>query len=178
MNGPSFASFRSLVSESASPTTLRFGPAGKRLASWKKNNPIDAQLLMKSGRSAELYLTAQKTPRQEEDEALVRRREQVLGLISREQNGLELVENKTIIKYVDQVLKVLKTPLKSLDQRIEKMLTPTISPSAMLVSARSMPTAGDSPAARRQMRFSFLLDSTGRNCWLRVIAGLVSVRGV
>jgi hypothetical protein len=84
----------------------------------------------------------------------------VLGLISREQNGLELVENKTIIKYVDQVLKVLKTPLKSLDQRIEKMLTPTISPSAMLVSARSMPTAGDSPAARRQMRFSFRLDST------------------
>ncbi len=67
-------------------------------------------------------LTPPRTPQQRALQALVRRRVQVLALLSSEENRLSRTSNAFAHKMIEGTISRLKTPQKTLDDQIASLL--------------------------------------------------------
>jgi transposase len=94
----------------------------KGLGFLEKTDGIDAQLIRKFGETVELHLTLPRTPQEKKHQALVRRRCQVLQLLSQEQNRLEQTDDLFARKLINSTLSHLKKQLKLLDQELANCL--------------------------------------------------------
>lgn len=88
----------------------------------EKSDPIDAKMICRFGQTVELQPAPVKPPEQEQHEDIVRRREQVLDMISQENNRLQQEPNKAMLEMIEEVLNSLKTQLKELDSLISAFL--------------------------------------------------------
>jgi transposase len=68
-------------------------------------------------------LAAPRSPEQRALQAAVRRRQQVLDLLSAEQNRLATVRDPFAQETIEQTISHLKSQLKTLDERLAPMLT-------------------------------------------------------
>jgi transposase len=108
----------------------------------EKTDPIDAQLLRRFGEVAELLPTAPQSAAQEHHEALVRRREQIMDLVSQEQNRLYQAFDKAITAKIKVVLDVLKTQQKQLDAEIAVCLEIAAETNPAVAVMQSVPGIG------------------------------------
>ena len=88
----------------------------------EKSDVIDAQMIRRFGEDVELHLTPPRTPQEKRHQALVRRRCQVLQLLSQEQNRLGHTHDSFSRKMIDSTLSHLKKQLKLLDQELAASL--------------------------------------------------------
>lgn len=88
----------------------------------EKSDPIDAKMICRFGQTVELQPAPVKPHEQEQHEANVRRRDQVLDMISQEKNRLQQEPSKATLKMIEEVLNSLKTQLKELDSLISAFL--------------------------------------------------------
>lgn len=115
---------------------------GKGLGTLEKTDPIDAALLCRFGQVVELTPTPPKSPRHEHHEALVRRREQLMGLISQEQNRRDRSDDKAISAMLDDVLRLLKKQMKTIDGQIAEFLTEEAKTNPAVSVIQSVPGIG------------------------------------
>lgn len=88
----------------------------------EKSDSIDAQVIRRFGEDVELHLTPERSPQEKAHQALVRRRCQVLGLLSQEQNRLRLTTDAFASEMLKATILHLKTQLKSIDERLATLL--------------------------------------------------------
>jgi len=108
----------------------------------EKTDPIDAYVLSLFGQQVELFPTLPKTPLQEEHESLVRRREQLLQMISQEQNRLRHCHDTQIRSMVEKVLKTLRSQLKVVDGKLGKVLQQVTEIDPQITVLQSIPGVG------------------------------------
>lgn len=115
---------------------------GNGIGVLEKTDPIDAALLRRFGEVVDLQPTAPRSPEHEHHEALVRRREQLMGMISQEQNRRAQTDDKAIMKMIDMTLKLLKTQQDSVDDQIEAFLKKEAETNNAVVVIQSVPGVG------------------------------------
>ena len=108
----------------------------------EKTDPIDAQLLRRFGEVVDLLPTAPKSAAHEHHEALVRRREQIMDLVSQEQNRLYQAFDEAITAKIKIVLDVLKTQQKQLDAEIAVFLEIEAETNPTIAVIQSVPGIG------------------------------------
>jgi len=87
-----------------------------------KTDPIDAKVLSRYGDVVSPKPMATKSAHEQKHGALVARRNQLLELISQENNRLKQSWDEDAKESIRDVLKVLKKQLKSIDSQLAKML--------------------------------------------------------
>ncbi len=115
---------------------------GKGLGLLEKTDPIDAKLLCRFGEGVELWPTAPKTTEQDHHEALVRRREQLLKLISQEENRLAQAWDKSVARMVREVINKLKKQQKQIDRLIGAFLKKEAETNKTVDVLQSVPGVG------------------------------------
>ena len=108
----------------------------------EKSDPIDAEMICRYGQTAELTAVPVKTTEQEQQEAIIRRRQQVLDLISQENNRLQQEPDKAMQKLIQNVLKSLKAQLKKLDSAITRFLKEEAKTNEKVSILQSVPGVG------------------------------------
>lgn len=88
----------------------------------EKSDALDAWMICRFGESVELHLTPERSAEEKEHQALVRRRCQVIGLLSAERNRLPQTQDSFAREMIQQMISHLETQLKTLDQRLLKLL--------------------------------------------------------
>ncbi len=89
----------------------------------EKTDRIDAAMIRKFGEDVEIHLTPQRPAEERAHRALVRRRVQVLGLLSAEQNRVARMTDPFAAEMIEQTLSHLKTQLKTIDERLQTLVT-------------------------------------------------------
>lgn len=89
----------------------------------EKSDSIDALVIRRFGEDVELNLTPQRSAQEKQHQALVRRRCQVLDMLSQEQNRLKQTFDSDTLAMIKKMVSYLKTQLKELDRQLEKLLT-------------------------------------------------------
>ena len=89
----------------------------------EKSDSIDAWIIRRFGEDVELHLTPQRSAQDKQHQALVRRRCQVLDMLSQEQNRLNQTFDSDALAMIKKMISHLKTQLKELDQQLEKLLS-------------------------------------------------------
>lgn len=112
---------------------------GKGLGILEKTDPIDARLLRRFGETVELRPTAPKSAEEENHEALVRRREQLLKLISQEGNRLAQAWTDEVAKMIRDVIKKLKKQQQKIDGLIGSYLKEKAKTNETVVVLQSVP---------------------------------------
>jgi transposase len=87
-----------------------------------KTDPIDAKLLSRYGEVVDPKPMATTSDHEKKHSALVARRNQLLELISQENNRLRQTWDEDAKKSVQEVLEMLKKQLKQIDSQLAKML--------------------------------------------------------
>jgi transposase len=87
-----------------------------------KTDPIDAKIISRYGEVVSPQPMAVKSDHEKKHGALVARRNQLLELISQENNRLKQSWDKDAQESIKDVLKVLKKQLKSIDSQLANML--------------------------------------------------------
>lgn len=88
----------------------------------EKTDRIDARIIALFGQQVEINLTAPRSEAEKKLTALVRRRSQLLQLISQETNRLEQCHDREMCKLIQQSVSFQKKQQNALDSRIEKAL--------------------------------------------------------
>ena len=88
----------------------------------EKSDIIDARIICRFGRDVEVHLAPQRTPEEKQHQALVRRRSQLLDLISQEQNRLGQTADSVARKMIQDMLSCLKSQLKLADKHLQDLL--------------------------------------------------------
>ena len=88
----------------------------------EKSDTIDAQVIRRFGEDVELHLAQQRSPEEKQHQALVRRRCQLLDLISQEQNRLGQTVDAYSRKMIKATLLHLKKQQKEIDGQLVKLL--------------------------------------------------------
>ena len=88
----------------------------------EKSDTIDAFMIRRFGEDVEIHLTAPRTPQQRAHQALVRRRVQVLGMLSQEQNRLGQTQDCLALELIQEAITQLKDQLKRIDGPLSQML--------------------------------------------------------
>jgi transposase len=105
----------------ANPRQVRNFASGSGIL--EKSDPIDASVLRAFGEDARnLTLATPKSDDQEKLGAMTRRRKQLLDMINQENNRLQQTADAEIAELIRENLKTLKTQLKTVDQRLVKMI--------------------------------------------------------
>jgi transposase len=112
-----------------------------------KTDALDAAVLAQFGRMVNPLPSEKTTPKQRGLEALVTRRRQLLELKVAEQNRLGQTNDKVIQQSLKQVLKLLARQLKSIEDRIIKLLESDDQWNAKMDLLMSMPGIGPTIAA-------------------------------
>ena len=115
---------------------------GKGIGVLEKTDPIDASLIRRFGEVVDLQPTAPKSPEHEQHEALVRRREQLMGMINQEQNRRAQAFSKAVIRQIDEMLKTLNKQLKQVDSEIAAFLQEEAKTNHAVVVIQSVPGVG------------------------------------
>lgn len=89
----------------------------------EKTDKIDARMIRKFGEDVDIHLTPQRTAEERAHRALVRRRVQVLQLLSAEQNRAAQTTDAFAAEMISESVLQLKKQLKQLDERLEKLVT-------------------------------------------------------
>jgi transposase len=87
-----------------------------------KTDPIDAEVIARYGQVVKPRPTAMKSEHENKHSALVDRRNQLLELITQENNRLKQTWDEDAKKSIRVVLEVLKKQLKEIDSQLSKML--------------------------------------------------------
>lgn len=87
-----------------------------------KTDPIDAKVIAYYGEIVKPALHAAKSDNEKQMRALVERRRQLLGLISQENNRLQQSQDAEIKKLIEDSLKALRKQLKTVDDRLAKVV--------------------------------------------------------
>jgi transposase len=115
---------------------------GKGIGVLEKTDPIDASLLQQFGELVDLQPTAPKSSEHLHHEALVRRREQLMTMISQEQNRRAQSDDKSVLGMIDKTLKLLKTQQDSVDKEIEAILKKEAETNKAVAVIQSVPGVG------------------------------------
>lgn len=89
----------------------------------EKTDKIDARMIRKFGEDVDIHLTPQRTAEERAHRALVRRRVQVLQLLSAEQNRAAQTTDTFAAEMISESVLHLKKQLKQLDERLAKVVT-------------------------------------------------------
>lgn len=88
----------------------------------EKSDSIDAKMICRFGQDVELHLAPRRSEAEKRHQALVRRRGQVLQLISQEENRLGQTADEISREMIATMLSHLKKQLKEADAHLEKLL--------------------------------------------------------
>lgn len=170
-----------------------FARADARLA---KTDPIDAAVLARFGERLAPRLLERRTKNQDELDALVTCRRQLLTVRTEQQNRRRLVTSKPALKAIDAVLKTLDKQTDELDRRIRKLIdsdddfrdadrilqsVPGVGiglSAAVLSSLAELGTLGKRQAAALVGVAPYSDDSGGRRGTRRIRGGRADVRQV
>lgn len=108
----------------------------------EKSDRVDAFMIRKFGEQVPVTPTPPRTPEQRHQQAVVRRRSQVLDLIHQEQNRLLQMQDDGMRELVQDSLKHLKNQLKSLDDQLEQLLEQVAQTDPRVEVLRSVPGVG------------------------------------
>ncbi|MFM7974933.1 MAG: IS110 family transposase [Pirellula sp.] len=108
----------------------------------EKSDKIDARVLQLYGQQVTVSLAKPRTPQERNFIALTRRRTQLLQLISQESNRLRQSNDPQVIAFLEEMLKSLKTQMKSVDSCIEKALEEQAKTNPSIDIIRSVPGVG------------------------------------
>jgi transposase len=89
-----------------------------------KTDKIDAKVLALFGEKAQPRLVVLPSAAEKRLSALLKRRKQVLDILTAEQNRRELAE-KDVLSYIEKVIQVLKKQLEDLDTQIHDLIEQT-----------------------------------------------------
>lgn len=88
----------------------------------EKSDVIDARIICRFGRDVEVHLAPTRTAEEKRHQALVRRRSQLLDLISQEQNRLIRTADSVTREMIQSTLDHLKSQLKLADKHLQSLL--------------------------------------------------------
>ncbi len=88
----------------------------------EKTDVIDAAMIRKFGEDVEIHLTPQRSAEEKAHRALVRRRVQVLHLLSAEQNRVTQTSDSFAAEMIKETISQLKKQLKKIDERLKKLV--------------------------------------------------------
>jgi transposase len=108
----------------------------------EKTDRIDAQIICRFGQDVELHLAPRRTEQEKRQQALVRRRNQLLELINQEQNRLAQTDDDLAHQMVQTLLSHMKTQLKEIDKRLESVLAERAQEDPTVEILRSVPGVG------------------------------------
>lgn len=89
----------------------------------EKTDKIDARMIRKFGEDVDIHLAPQRTAEERAHRALVRRRAQVLQLLSAEQNRAAQTTDTFAAEMIGESILQQKKQLKQIDERLEKVVT-------------------------------------------------------
>lgn len=108
----------------------------------EKSDKIDARVLQLYGKQVNVSLVKPRTLQERNFIALTRRRTQLLQLISQESNRRRQSNDPQVRAFLDDMLKSLKTQLKTVDSCIEKALGEQAKTNPTIDVIRSVPGVG------------------------------------
>ena len=85
----------------------------------EKTDKIDARMIRKFGEDVEIHLTSPRSAEARAHQALVRRRVQVLRLISAEQNRVAQTSDPVALQFIEETVFYLKNQLKTIDNQLK-----------------------------------------------------------
>jgi transposase len=88
----------------------------------EKTDTIDAFMIRRFGEDVEVHLSAPRSPQEKAHQALVRRRVQVLGLLSQEQNRLRQTQDPFALELIKESIAQLKSQLRRINGRLAQAL--------------------------------------------------------
>lgn len=88
----------------------------------EKSDVIDAAIIRKFGEDVEIHLAQPRSPEEKAHRALVRRRRQILDLLSQEQNRLNREQDSFAAETIEQTVSHFKTQLKTINERLAEVL--------------------------------------------------------
>jgi transposase len=124
----------------ANPRQVRDFAKGHGLL--EKTDTIDAAIICKFGRDVTVPLTTPRSPEQRALQAVVRRRQQVLDLLSAEKNRHDTIRDPYAKELIEQTISHLKNQLKSLDERLKQMLAERAKVDSQVEILQSVPGVG------------------------------------
>ena len=108
----------------------------------EKTDVIDALMIRRFGEDVELNLTPPRSPQQKQQQALVRRRVQVIGLLSEEQNRQRQTHDAFALEMIVESISHLKKQLKRIDERLSQMLKQCSQSDPKVAVLESVPGVG------------------------------------
>ena len=108
----------------------------------EKSDKIDARVLQLYGKQVKVSLAKPRTLQERNFIALTRRRTQLLQLISQESNRRRQSNDPQVRAFLDDMLKSLKTQMKTVDSCIEKALGEQAKTNPTIDVIRSVPGVG------------------------------------
>jgi transposase len=108
----------------------------------EKSDKIDARVLQLYGKQVKVSLAKPRTLQERNFIALTRRRTQLLQLISQESNRRRQSNDPQVKAFLDDMLKSLKTQMKTVDSCIEKALVEQAKTNPTIDVIRSVPGVG------------------------------------
>jgi transposase len=108
----------------------------------EKTDTIDALIIRRFGEDVEVHLTAPRSPQQQAHQALVRRRVQVLGHLSQEQNRLNQTRDPFAREMILESITQLKNQLKRIDAKLTQMLKERSQEDPEVAILQSVPGVG------------------------------------
>lgn len=108
----------------------------------EKTDKIDAAMIRKFGEDVEVHVTPPLAPEKKALRALMRRRSQVLGLISAEQNRAATTSDKFAAKMIKQTILHLKKQRKTIDTQIAKLVAEAEETDPQIAILSSVPGIG------------------------------------
>lgn len=108
----------------------------------EKSDKIDARVLQLYGKQVNVSLAKPRTLQERNFIALTRRRTQLLQLISQESNRRRQSNDPQVKAFLDDMLKSLKTQMKTVDSCIEKALGEQAKTNPTIDVIRSVPGVG------------------------------------
>lgn len=108
----------------------------------EKTDPIDARTLCRFAEIVDLQAARPPSPAEEHQQALVQRREQLLKLISQEQNRLAQAWDPQVAGLIRQMLTQLKAQKKRVEREIEALLKQQAQTNRAVAVLESTPGVG------------------------------------
>lgn len=109
----------------------------------EKTDQIDARMIRRFGEVVDIRLVEPKTPEQQALQAAVRRRGQILELLSQEQNRAVQTREELVTDSIQESIQHLKNQLKRLDDHIARMLADQAATNPNIEILNSVPGVGN-----------------------------------
>jgi transposase len=108
----------------------------------EKTDTIDAWVIRRFGEVVQVHLTPPRSPEEKAHQALVRRRIQVIELLSQELNRLRQTHDGFMVAMIQESISQLKCQLKRIDQELARKLQERSQADAKVSILQSVPGVG------------------------------------